>query len=87
MYSCIVKYGDDLRQDQLALQLIEQVRPLLTLSHPLFLPYSPIFLCGQFRIIFEMRKLPLPLHIYRILITTNTSGLMETVPDAHSLDR
>eukprot|EP00002_Diphylleia_rotans_P013021 TRINITY_DN2535_c0_g3_i6.p1 TRINITY_DN2535_c0_g3~~TRINITY_DN2535_c0_g3_i6.p1 ORF type:complete len:733 (-),score=151.53 TRINITY_DN2535_c0_g3_i6:221-2419(-) len=61
--SCIVKSGDDLRQDQLAIQLIE-----------------------QFQKVFKEANLPLYLYSYRVLVTSSSSGFIEVVPNATSLD-
>jgi hypothetical protein len=61
--SVIVKSGDDLRQEQFALQLI-----------------------AQFLHIFRRAKLPLWLRPYRIWPTSSNAGIIETIPNAVSLD-
>jgi hypothetical protein len=63
LYSVIVKSGDDLRQEQLAVQLIE-----------------------TFYKIFKKAELPLYLYSYNVIATSSNSGLIETIPDAISID-
>ena len=63
LQSVIVKSGDDLRQEQLAVQLI----------------------C-TFHQIFRDAELSLWLRPYSVVATTSTAGLIETIPDAISLD-
>lgn len=46
-----------------------------------------IQLITQFQKIFQKAKLPLYLRPYHILVTSSTSGLIETVPDAMSIDQ
>eukprot|EP01135_Chromosphaera_perkinsii_P011664 Nk52_evm2s2473 gene=Nk52_evmTU2s2473 len=67
IYSVIVKYGDDLRQELIASQLI-----------------------GQFKKIWEAEHLKLWLYPYKVLVTSNFSGLIETITDTisvHSLKK
>eukprot|EP01119_Soliformovum_irregulare_P023722 TRINITY_DN8347_c0_g1_i4.p1 TRINITY_DN8347_c0_g1~~TRINITY_DN8347_c0_g1_i4.p1 ORF type:complete len:618 (-),score=165.13 TRINITY_DN8347_c0_g1_i4:71-1924(-) len=59
----IVKAGDDLRQEQLAMQLIK-----------------------TFHQIFVDEELPLWLRPYNVLALTSTTGLIEAIPDAISID-
>lgn len=63
LQSVIVKSGDDLRQEQLAMQLISTM-------------YS----------IFKKADLSLWLYPYSVIAINSNSGLIETVPDAISLD-
>jgi len=60
--SVIVKTGDDCRQEQMAVQLIE-----------------------KFAEIWKESKLPLFLRPYSILVTSSSSGIIETIPDTISL--
>eukprot|EP01118_Nematostelium_gracile_P016917 TRINITY_DN70_c0_g1_i1.p1 TRINITY_DN70_c0_g1~~TRINITY_DN70_c0_g1_i1.p1 ORF type:complete len:606 (+),score=122.79 TRINITY_DN70_c0_g1_i1:111-1928(+) len=61
--SVIVKAGDDLRQEQLAMQLIKTLRD-----------------------IFVKSELSLWLAVYQVVAVSSTSGFMETIKDAVSLD-
>jgi len=61
--SVIVKSGDDLRQEQLAMQLISTI-------HQIFMD----------------AELSLWLYPYAVVATSSSAGLIETVPDAISLD-
>lgn len=63
LQSVIVKSGDDLRQEQLAVQLI-----------------------SSFHRIFTDAELSLWLRPYSVVATSSTTGLIETIPDAISLD-
>lgn len=60
--SFIVKTGADLRQEQLALQLITEM-------HRVWID----------------EKIPVRVYPFKILITSNQSGLIETIPDAVSI--
>ena len=61
--SFIVKVNNDLRQEAMAMQLIQK--------------YDEIF---------KSENLPLKLHPYEIIITSNSSGLIEFIPDTISFD-
>ena len=61
--SFIVKVNNDLRQELMAMQLIQK--------------YNEIF---------KNENLPLKLHPYEIIITSNSSGLIEFIPDTISFD-
>ncbi|KAJ2995077.1 Phosphatidylinositol 4-kinase pik1alpha (PI4-kinase)(PtdIns-4-kinase), partial [Globomyces sp. JEL0801] len=62
LYSVIVKSGADLRQEQLALQLISEIQQ-----------------------IWKSFNLNLWVYPFRILITSNQSGLIEVIPDSISI--
>jgi phosphatidylinositol 4-kinase B len=62
LYSVIVKSGADLRQEQLALQLIFEISR-----------------------VWEHFQIPIRIYTFRILITSNQSGLIETIPDSLSI--
>jgi phosphatidylinositol 4-kinase len=62
LISVIVKTGADLRQEQIALQLIAEM-------HSIWLE----------------EKVPTKVYPFRILITSNDSGLIETIPDSVSI--
>eukprot|EP00669_Euglena_mutabilis_P010966 TRINITY_DN5657_c0_g1_i1.p1 TRINITY_DN5657_c0_g1~~TRINITY_DN5657_c0_g1_i1.p1 ORF type:complete len:354 (-),score=62.36 TRINITY_DN5657_c0_g1_i1:38-1099(-) len=61
--SCIVKAGDDLRQDMLAMQLIK-----------------------TFASIWAEADLPVYVRPYEVIAISNSTGIMETVTDAASVD-
>eukprot|EP01117_Protostelium_nocturnum_P014781 TRINITY_DN565_c0_g1_i1.p1 TRINITY_DN565_c0_g1~~TRINITY_DN565_c0_g1_i1.p1 ORF type:complete len:310 (-),score=86.44 TRINITY_DN565_c0_g1_i1:41-970(-) len=61
--SVIVKAGDDLRQEQLAVQLIQVIHS-----------------------IFKEADLPLWIYSYNVVAVSSSTGFIETVPDAISLD-
>jgi len=63
LQSVVVKAGDDLRQEQLAVQLI-----------------------STFHKIWRKSELPLWLFPYAVVATSSSTGLIETIPDAISLD-
>jgi len=63
LVSVIFKAGDDLRQEILAMQLID-----------------------AFDRVFRAAKLPLSLRPYSVVLTSPDSGLIETIPDAVSVD-
>jgi phosphatidylinositol 4-kinase len=62
LYSVIVKSGADLRQEQLALQLICEISR-----------------------IWNYFNIPIWVYNFRILITSDQSGLIETIPDSMSI--
>jgi len=62
LLSVIVKCRDDLRQEQLACQII-----------------------SEFRRAWVVAGLPLFVHPFRVLVTSRTSGLVETIPNATSI--
>ena len=62
LYSCIVKSGADLRQEQLALQLISEMQRIWAES-----------------------DVPVWVYSFQILITSEQSGLIETIPDSISV--
>ncbi|RKP09988.1 kinase-like domain-containing protein, partial [Thamnocephalis sphaerospora] len=62
LLSVIVKTGDDLRQEQLALQLIREMQR-----------------------IWQQAKVDVWVKYYRILVTSNGSGLMETIKNSVSI--
>jgi phosphatidylinositol 4-kinase len=61
--SVVVKSGDDLRQEQLAVQLISTIHQ-----------------------IFKDADLPLWLYSYNVVAISSNTGLIETIPDAISID-
>jgi len=64
LISCIVKSGDDLKQEQFASQLI-----------------------SKFKYIFDQHKLKIWLKPFNIIATCEDGGLIQTVPDAISIDK
>ena len=60
--SCIVKTGADLRQEQLALQLIKEMKA-----------------------IWAQENVPVWVHYYRILVTSDSTGLIETIANSISI--
>lgn len=62
LLSVIVKAGADLRQEQLALQLISEIQA-----------------------IWQHANLPIWLYCYRVLVTSDNSGLIETVSNSISV--
>lgn len=62
LYSVIVKAGADLRQEQLALQLITEMQRS-----------------------WENFKIPIWVYSFRMLITSDQSGLIEVIPDSVSI--